>query len=232
MRLTGKRRKIRVKGLTVKILLLGMIIFGVVVFTVNVMKYTKGYYAYRLDRHNDQVEQVKQENDTGNLPTLDSSADSEEFDWKYYKLQKQREETKSLYSERPKIGDEIGELYIPKINLTLPIYQGTEDDQLDKGVGHYVGSVLPGEKDNCVLSGHRDTVFRKLGEVGEGDSLIVRTAVGEFEYKINKVRIVDKDDLTVIVPKPSATLTVSTCYPFHYIGAAPQRYVLVANLVY
>lgn len=61
--------------------------------------------------------------------------------------------------------------------------------------------------------------------------LIDKTVAGEFTYKVRKVRIVDADDRTVIVPKPKATLTVSTCYPFNYIGAAPKRYILVANLV-
>ncbi|MGE7183756.1 class D sortase [Peribacillus sp. NPDC006672] len=136
-----------------------------------------------------------------------------------------------LYDERPKTGDLMGELYIPKIEATLPIYHGTDDDELKKGVGHYAGSVLPGEKDNSVLSGHRDTIFRKLGEVGKGDLLITKTEAGTFTYKVRKVRIVDADDRTVIVPKPKATLTVTTCYPFSYIGSAPERYVLVADLL-
>ncbi|XCS10839.1 class D sortase [Aeribacillus pallidus] len=138
---------------------------------------------------------------------------------------------KVLYPTRPKIGEQIGELFIPKLNAVLPIYHGTNEEELEKGVGHFAGSVLPGEADNSVLSGHRDTVFRRLGEVGKGDELIVTTSAGEFTYKIYKVRIVDKDDRTVIVPKPRATLTVSTCYPFHFIGSAPERYVLVAYLV-
>ncbi|AMX83375.1 sortase [Geobacillus subterraneus] len=136
-----------------------------------------------------------------------------------------------LYPDRPKTGEQIGELIIPKLNASLPIYHGTDEDELEKGVGHYAGSVLPGEADNCVLAGHRDTVFRRLGEVGQGDILIVRTSAGTFTYNVRKVRIVDADDRTVIVPKPKATLTVSTCYPFRYIGSAPQRYVLIANLV-
>jgi sortase A len=136
-----------------------------------------------------------------------------------------------LYEERPETGDLMGELYIPKIEATLPIYHGTDEDELEKGVGHYAGSVLPGEKDNSVLSGHRDTIFRDLGEVGEGDLLIVKTEAGSFTYKVRKVRIVDADDRTVIVPKPKATLTVTTCYPFSYIGSAPERYVLVADLL-
>ena len=136
-----------------------------------------------------------------------------------------------LYPTRPRKGEEIGELYIPNLDATLPIFHGTEEDELEKGVGHFAGSVLPGENDNSVLSGHRDTVFRKLGEVGQGDLLIVRTSAGEFTYKVRKVRIVDADDRTVIVPKPRATLTVTTCYPFSFIGDAPERYILVANLV-
>ncbi|MGE7761772.1 class D sortase [Peribacillus sp. NPDC097895] len=136
-----------------------------------------------------------------------------------------------LYNKRPETGELMGELYIPKIEATLPIYHGTDEDELEKGVGHYAGSVLPGEKDNSVLSGHRDTIFRELGEVGQGDLLIAKTEAGTFTYKVRKVRIVDADDRTVIVPKPKATLTVTTCYPFSYIGSAPERYVLVADLL-
>lgn len=138
--------------------------------------------------------------------------------------------SQSLYPERPETGEKIGELYLPKLKSSLPIYEGTDENELEKGVGHFADSVLPGEADNAVLSGHRDTVFRRLGEIGVGDQLIVRTSAGEFTYKVNKVRIVDKDDRTVIVPKPKATLTISTCYPFRYIGSAPDRYILVAYL--
>ncbi|AIE61258.1 class D sortase [Bacillus methanolicus] len=146
-------------------------------------------------------------------------------------IQKTKTEENVLYPHRPKLGEKIGELYIPKISSTLPIIHGTNEEELEKGVGHFAGSVLPGEDDNSVLSGHRDTVFRKLGKVGIGDLLIVTTSAGEFTYKVRKVRIVDADDKTVIVPKPRATLTVTTCYPFHFIGDAPERYVLVADLV-
>jgi sortase A len=144
-----------------------------------------------------------------------------------------QEETKNkeLYSSRPNVGDNIGKLYIPKLEMELPIYHGTNEDELEKGIGHFAGSVLLGEKDNSVLSGHRDTVFRRLGEVGKGDLLVVTTSAGEFTYKIKNVRIVDKEDRSVIVPKPKATLTVSTCYPFQYIGAAPERYILVSELI-
>jgi sortase A len=143
----------------------------------------------------------------------------------------QKEAGYNLYDERPRMGEEMGELRIPKLNASLPIFHGTNEDELEKGVGHFADSVLPGEKDNSVLSGHRDTVFRRLGEVGKGDTLIVETKAGIFTYKVRKVRIVDEDDRSVIVSTPRATLTVSTCYPFTFVGAAPERYILVAYLV-
>lgn len=147
------------------------------------------------------------------------------------KLNKEKSQKEVLYSVRPRKGEEMGELYIPKLDATLTIFHGTDEDELEKGVGHFAGSVLPGENDNSVLSGHRDTVFRRLGEVGKGDLLVVRTSAGEFTYKVRQVRIVDADDRTVIVPKPRATLTVTTCYPFQFIGDAPERYILVADML-
>ncbi|MBL5768266.1 class D sortase [Heyndrickxia sporothermodurans] len=137
-----------------------------------------------------------------------------------------------LYKRAPVKGEIIGQLIIPKINADLQIYEGADEDELEKGVGHFSQSVLPGEKDNSVLSGHRDTVFRKLGQMKKNDILIVKTNAGQFKYKIKKTRIVDADDRTVIVPKPRATLTVTTCYPFNFIGDAPQRFIIEAVLIH
>lgn len=136
-----------------------------------------------------------------------------------------------LYPEYPLEGDELGSLIIPALNLELPIFQGTGDKELKKGVGHFIESVLPGEEDNSVLSGHRDTVFWKLGDLVIGDLLIVETSAGVFTYEVTGTRIVDKDDRTVIVPTEHAVLTVSTCYPFNYVGSAPDRYIVSADLL-
>ncbi|MFA5844804.1 MAG: class D sortase [Coriobacteriia bacterium] len=139
---------------------------------------------------------------------------------------------RALYPKYPAQGDTIGVLSIPALGQSLPIIQGTDEDDLKRGVGHYTKSVLPGQTDNCVLSGHRDTVFRRLGNLEIGDRFVTQTSAGRFDYEIRRIRIVDKDDRTVIVPTDHAVLTVSTCYPFYYIGNAPRRYVLVADLVH
>lgn len=128
-------------------------------------------------------------------------------------------------------GDVLGSLSIPSLDETLPIVEGTSDDDLKKGVGHYIQSVLPGDNDNCVLSGHRDTVFWNLESLGIGDLLIVQTPRGTFTYRINDIRIVDADDRTVIVPTDHAVLTLTTCYPFLFIGDAPNRYIISSDLV-
>ena len=138
---------------------------------------------------------------------------------------------KTLYPVYPVEGEIIGSLTIPALKQKLPIIQGTGVDELKKGVGHFIQSVLPGEEDNCVLSGHRETVFRQIGNLKIGDQLIVQTSAGTFTYEVNGTRIVHKDDKTVIVPTDHAVLTLSTCYPFHFIGNAPDRYILTADLV-
>jgi LPXTG-site transpeptidase (sortase) family protein len=132
---------------------------------------------------------------------------------------------------KPKVGDVIGTLSIPKIKKTINIIEGTGTKELKLGVGHYVGSVLPGVSDNSVLAGHRDSVFRNLGQLKIGDLMTVRTSYGTFVYEVHKIRIVSANDRTVIVPTEDAILTLSTCYPFRFIGNAPKRYVVQAGLV-
>ncbi|MEX2461126.1 MAG: class D sortase [Paenibacillaceae bacterium] len=136
-----------------------------------------------------------------------------------------------LYPLRPKKGENFGNLTIPVLKRVIPIIQGADEDELKKGVGHFVQSVLPGEADNSVLSGHRDTVFKELGKLKVGDELITETSAGTFTYVIKQTRIVHKDNKTVIVPTDHAVLTVTTCYPFRYIGDAPDRYIITADLI-
>lgn len=131
----------------------------------------------------------------------------------------------------PLVGDVIGSLSIPRIKSTIPIIEGTGNKELKRGLGHYIGSVIPGVSDNSVLAGHRDSVFRRLGEVKIGDLITVKNDYGTFVYEVHKIRIVNANDRTVIVPTKDAVLTLSTCYPFRFIGSAPKRYIVQAGLV-
>jgi sortase A len=119
---------------------------------------------------------------------------------------------------------------IPKINSELAIVEGTDPNDLKKGVGHYKGSYFPGENGQIVLSGHRDTVFRRLGELKPGDIFKVQLANGMSKYELTHTKIVDAEDRTIItLQNTQEELIVITCYPFRFVGNAPQRYIIYAK---
>lgn len=130
-------------------------------------------------------------------------------------------------------GDQLATLVIPSIDLVFDVFMGTDDDVLAKGVGMYQSDVTttPDIGGHTVLSGHRDSVFSPVGELENGDSLYVRYQGMDYHYKIEKTWITDAEDLSVIVEKDEPTLTLSTCYPFRFIGSAPDRYIVEATLV-
>ncbi|WP_347834669.1 class D sortase [Gracilibacillus sp. JCM 18860] len=133
----------------------------------------------------------------------------------------------------PETGLEVGFLRIPTLDAELPIVEGTDPDDLEKGVGHYKGSAYPLQNDQIVLSGHRDTVFRSLGEVKIGDTFVIELPYGEYTYEMVDSKIVDADDTTIIKSTaPREELVITTCYPFSYVGNAPDRYIIYAKPVY
>lgn len=135
------------------------------------------------------------------------------------------------YDPYPKPGDKVGTITLESLGLSWPIIEGTEEEQLSKGVGHFIGSVLPGISDNSILSGHRSTVFGRLGELKKGDRILVETSAGTFVYVIVKFEVVDRSDQTVIQPTEEPTLTLTTCYPFGNVANTTEAYIVTAELV-
>lgn len=142
-----------------------------------------------------------------------------------------REFDHETWSTLPSPGDNIGELKIPSLELAYPVVQGTHDNELKMGIGHYAGSMLPGQGGQVLLSGHRDTVFRKLEHLKVGDQIVFTTQYGDFIYEATDFKIVGADDKTIIVPKEYETLTLTTCYPFDFIGDAPNRYIVYTKFL-
>ncbi|WP_066063672.1 class D sortase [Neobacillus soli] len=133
-------------------------------------------------------------------------------------------------SPSPKMGDIVGLLAIPKIKAELAIVEGTDPDDLEKGVGHYKGSYFPNDQAQIVLSGHRDTVFRRLGELKIGDLLKMQMPFGNFTYEITNTKIVKSDDTSIItLQHEKEELILTTCYPFRFVGNAPKRYIIYAK---
>ena len=129
---------------------------------------------------------------------------------------------------RYQVDDVIGILSIPALEETYPIIEGTDEEMLMKGVGHYATTALPGGNEQILLSGHKGTVFQRLGELQPGDRFIVDMGYGSYEYEMLESEIVAADDTTVITPRGEEVLTLSTCYPFSYIGSASERYIIYA----
>ena len=125
----------------------------------------------------------------------------------------------------------VGKLEIPTLALTALVVDGVDAKTLSRAVGRIPSSSLPGEAGDVALAGHRDSDFRSLGKLERGDPLILRTAYGEFHYEVESIRIVTPQRVDVLTPTDHPTLTLVTCYPFHYVGPAPLRYVVRAREV-
>ncbi len=119
-------------------------------------------------------------------------------------------------------------LKIPKIGLTVAVLEGTDDLTLNRGVGHIAGTPRPGQAGNVGVAGHRDGFFRGLKDVHEGDRVELATTHATLEYRIERISIVEPEDVSVLDPAPGQVLTLVTCYPFYFVGDAPKRYVVRA----
>lgn len=129
-----------------------------------------------------------------------------------------------------KVGTALARLVVPKIHLDVAVVEGTSRKALLAGPGHLVNTALPGDKGNAVLAGHRDTFFRRLGELMRGDSIGLERAGKQYFYEVTGTEIVEPGDTQVLSASSPYQLTLITCYPFHYLGPAPKRYVVFAQL--
>jgi len=128
-----------------------------------------------------------------------------------------------------KEGDVLGRIEIPRISLSVVILQGTTSKTLRLGVGHIDGTALPGTSGNIGIAGHRDTFFRGLKDIHKDDRILLQTPSGIARYEVDWIQITGPDDGGIVGSTKDSTLTLVTCYPFHYIGAAPERYIVHAH---
>ena len=128
-------------------------------------------------------------------------------------------------------GSTIALLKIPRLHLEQAVVEGADDAQLRLAPGHITGTALPGEGGNTAIAGHRDSFFRPLKDVRTGDEIVVSTSGQETPYKVTGTEIVDPKDTSVLRASNEETLTLITCYPFYYVGAAPKRFIVHASRV-
>lgn len=124
----------------------------------------------------------------------------------------------------------IAVLRIPGIELEVPVYQGTTEHVLRRGAGLIAGTAFPGSTGNVGIAAHRDTHFRGLKDVATGDLIELGTLDQTLVYRITTLEVVGPGDVHVLDDTGEPMLTLVTCYPFYFVGNAPQRYVVRATV--
>jgi sortase A len=125
----------------------------------------------------------------------------------------------------------IGRIEIPRLLFSVVVVDGIGKTTLRRGFGHIPGTALPGQPGNMGLTGHRDTFFRPLKDLRIKDEVQLETLQGSFKYEVESLRVVEPDNVGVLAPSDENVLTMVTCYPFYYVGPAPQRWIVRARQV-
>lgn len=123
----------------------------------------------------------------------------------------------------------IALLQIPRLRLEVPVFDGTDDLTLNRGVGRIIGTARPDEDGNIAIAGHRDGFFRVLKDIAPTDTLQLVTKSGVHTYLVDYLRIVSPEDVSVLRTTESPSVTLVTCYPFYLIGSAPKRFIIHAS---
>jgi sortase A len=126
----------------------------------------------------------------------------------------------------------IGRLEIPRVHISAAVAEGTTPRVLSRAVGHAVDTALPGQLGNITLAAHRDTFFRHLGDMRSGDVIELKRPEHEYRYQVRFTAVVGPKDTWVLDPTGQETLTLLTCYPFHFVGPAPDRFVVRARRIH
>src|SRR5258708_13308603 len=121
-------------------------------------------------------------------------------------------------------------LRVPKISLEVPVFDDTSELTLNRGVGRIRGTKQIGQPGNVGIAGHRDGFFRGLKDIAPGDIIELEKGGRTEHYVVKQVQIVNPEDTSVLGPTSTSTLTLVTCFPFYYVGSAPQRYIVTAGL--
>ena len=140
-------------------------------------------------------------------------------------------DAKASTAPAPAAGVLLGRLEAPSIKLSTAVLEGSDDATLSRGSGHIEDTPFPGQPGNVGIAGHRDTTFRALRNIHVGDTLEYKTTDRRYRYRISKTMIVGPDDVYVLDPTPQPALTLVTCYPFEFVGHAPRRFIVRADLV-
>jgi sortase A len=123
----------------------------------------------------------------------------------------------------------VGRLEIPRLGFSVIVSEGTDDATLRRAAGHIAGTAVPGQRGNVGIAGHRDTLFRPLRNIRQDDTILLTTLQGEYQYRVVSTRIVNPSDVAILNSDGNDALTLVTCYPFYFVGPAPDRFIVRAE---
>jgi LPXTG-site transpeptidase (sortase) family protein len=141
-----------------------------------------------------------------------------------------RAKARTLGFHPPEGRSVVGRIEIPRVRLKTMILEGVSQRTLALAVGHIPGTALPGKTGNVGLAGHRDTFFRSLAGIHLNDAIVLTTLEGTYQYRVKSCQVVGPRDTGVLADSNTPALTLVTCYPFHYVGPAPKRFIVHAVL--
>ena len=193
--------------------IIGILALGYVGF---VLVDAKLYQAYQNWRFQQDLEGLKSSVNSGESGTSPNLAEAG------------RANDKSLRM-RSREGFPLGRIEIGAIGLQVMILEGIEEETLQRAVGHIPGTSLPGQEGNVAIAGHRDTFFRPLRNIQPDDEITLTTLNGTYRYRVASTKIVEPEDIGVLDDSDDAILTLVTCYPFNFVGSAPQRFIVRAH---
>jgi sortase A len=124
----------------------------------------------------------------------------------------------------------IAVLRISKIQLEVPVFEGTDQLSLNRGVGRVAGTGNSPRNINTAIAGHRDGFFRRLKDIAVGDTIEMDTIARTETFVVDRIIIVDPTDVSVLQARSRASLTLITCYPFYFVGSAPKRFIVEASV--
>lgn len=151
----------------------------------------------------------------------------------YQEIQRSRFESSRPVEEHHAVleGNAIGEMRVGRLGMDVIFVQGDSPKILRRAVGHISETALPGEPGNVVLTAHRDSFFRPLRDIRQGDTIELKTLDGEFAYQVDWTEAVSPSDIEVLQSSNENTLTLVTCFPFYYVGPAPKRFIVRAHQI-
>ncbi len=212
---------------SLRILEFGFLTMGLVLLAIFFL--ARGWGNYQSQSDIEAFEQTMVTNAA--LATPSATGDEETSNEPDYTLWSDKRINDYHISHTQRNDEPLGILSIDKLNLKVPVYNGTDEINLNRGAGRIKGTARVDKPGNLGIAAHRDGFFRVLKDIEIGDSIDMLTHQGKTEFVVSSIIIVDPTDISVLAPTDDKSITLVTCYPFYFVGHAPKRYIVKGELL-